>query len=325
VDADERTGASDVWASAIGETPHLPAVRASTELAVPEPSQTATAARTVLGLADALVTLVGEALDRPDGRLRVVGDVTLGAAWQGYRASARVVSGVAGATAPLARLVADPPLVPSALRLGSLASGAAATWRRERPEALHRAQSARDAVVPPVVDAALAPVDLTDLVVRRVDLETVVLRALDQLDLTRIVLDRVRLEQVVSRALAETDLTAVVVDQVDLERVVNSALDEVDLNAVIRDRVDLVGIAQEVIDAIDLPEIIRDSTGSVASETVRSIRMQSIDADQGVSRVVDRVIAWRRGRDTTSPAQSQQPEADDEAAARAERHQEPDA
>jgi hypothetical protein len=289
VDDEERTGMRDVWASVTEETPHLPAVRASQQLAVRESSEVAAAARTVLGLADALVTLVGAALDHPDGRLRAVGDVTLGVTWQGCRASARVVSGLAAASAPVARLVVDPPLVPRAVRPRTLANTAAAVWRQERPAALDRAQSARDAVVPPVVDAALAPVDLTNLVVRRVDLEAVVLRALDQIDLTR-----------------------VVIDQVDLERVVTAALDEMDLNAVVRDRVDLVGIAQEVIDAIDLPEIIRDSTGSVASETVRSIRMQSIDADQGVSRLVDKVIAWRRGRDTESPGTPRPPDRVDE-------------
>lgn len=49
-------------------------------------------------------------------------------------------------------------------------------------------------------------------------------------------------------------------------------------------QLDLARVAREVIDDIDLPEIIRSSTGSVASETVRDVRMQAIEADEAVSR-----------------------------------------
>lgn len=75
---------------------------------------------------------------------------------------------------------------------------------------------------------------------------------------------------------------------------VGMVLDRVDLNSVVRQRVDLVGIADDVIDGIDLPEIIRKSTEAVASETVRDVRMQSIDADEAVSRLVGRLVPRRR-------------------------------
>ena len=61
------------------------------------------------------------------------------------------------------------------------------------------------------------------------------------------------------------------------------------------EQVDLVGVAEYVVAEIDLPEIIRASTGSVASEAVRGLRMQGVDADQAVARVVDRML-FRRGR-----------------------------
>ena len=51
---------------------------------------------------------------------------------------------------------------------------------------------------------------------------------------------------------------------------------------------DLVGLTNEVIAEVDLPEIIRESTGSVASETLRGVRMQSISGDDAVTRIVDR-------------------------------------
>ncbi|MEU3270592.1 hypothetical protein ABZ639_07080 [Saccharomonospora sp. NPDC006951] len=50
------------------------------------------------------------------------------------------------------------------------------------------------------------------------------------------------------------------------------------------DRLDLPGIVREVIAEIDLPEIIRTSTGSIASESVRDIRIRLVAADDAVSR-----------------------------------------
>jgi hypothetical protein len=66
---------------------------------------------------------------------------------------------------------------------------------------------------------------------------------------------------------------------------------------------DLVGLADQVIEGIDLPEIIRESTGTVASEVVRGVRMQSIDADEAIARVVDRLFLRRRRRATDAPGE----------------------
>ena len=80
-----------------------------------------------------------------------------------------------------------------------------------------------------------------------------------------------------------------VVARADLD----AAVARVDLDAVIA-RVDLVAIVEEVLDEIDLPAIIRDSTGSMASETVRGVRMTGISADDAISRAVDRALFRRR-------------------------------
>ena len=101
--------------------------------------------------------------------------------------------------------------------------------------------------------------------------------------------------------MSSVDLTEIVLTQVDLDRVVEAVLDRIDLDAVARDRMDLIGLADYIIDGIDLPGIIRGSTGSVASETVRTVRMKSIDADEAVQRVVDRVLLWRKGRAVDAP------------------------
>jgi hypothetical protein len=132
----------------------------------------------------------------------------------------------------------------------------------------------------------------------RLDVDEVAARLLDQLDLTRLVLDRVDLERVATGALERLDLTSIVVDQVDLGAVVSAALQQVDLTQIVLQQVDLLGVAEYVVDGIDLPEIIRDSTGSVASEAVVGLRLQGVDADVVVGRVVDRMLGRRRQRRT---------------------------
>jgi hypothetical protein len=113
------------------------------------------------------------------------------------------------------------------------------------------------------VDAVVARADL-DAAVRRVDIDAV--------------LDRVDLDAVA----AKLDVDAVVA-RADLDRVIK--------------RIDVIGIVEEVLDVIDLPAIIRDSTGSMASETVRGVRMTGVSADDALSRVVDRALFRRRRHD----------------------------
>jgi hypothetical protein len=130
--------------------------------------------------------------------------------------------------------------------------------------------------------------------ISELEVDALAAQLLNQLDLTQLVLERVDLQQVVSGALAQLDLTAIVVEQVDLGDVVAAALQRVDLTAIVMSQVDLLGVAQYVVDGIDLPEIIRDSTGSVASEAVVGMRMQGIEADVIVGRIVDRMLRRRR-------------------------------
>jgi hypothetical protein len=163
------------------------------------------------------------------------------------------------------------------------------------------------------VEPVLDNLDLTEIVLQRVDLDAVVRtvithvdedeiatvvakvdvnaiagtldvdQLLDQMDLTAIVLSRVDLVKVVDAVLDRMDLTAIVLSRVDLVKVVDAVLDQMDL----------IALANEIIDGVDLPEIIRDSTGSMASETVKGVRMQGIEADQAVGRAVDRLLLRR--------------------------------
>ena len=132
--------------------------------------------------------------------------------------------------------------------------------------------AAMDRAVPLVADAILQRLDLTDLVLDRVDLRRVVESTLDEIDLTSLVLQRV-----------------------DIDAIVGAA----DIDAVI-DRVPIVAIADYVIDEIDLPQIIRDSTSGVAGEALDSVRRQGVGADVMLSGFIDRIIR-RRERSLDAP------------------------
>jgi hypothetical protein len=121
---------------------------------------------------------------------------------------------------------------------------------------------------------------------------------LERIDLNRIVLDQVDLNLIVNRALDTLDLTQLVIDRVD----VNAIVAEADIEAVI-DRVPIIPLANYVIDEIDLPAIIRSSTGGIAGDAMKTVRVQSAGADQLVSRVADRVVFRRRKRKVDAPGE----------------------
>lgn len=133
--------------------------------------------------------------------------------------------------------------------------------------------AALDRIVPVVTDAIVDRLDLTEIVLSRVDLNRVVNRALDSLDLTQLVLDRVDINAVV----AEADFDSII------------------------DRVPVVPLANYVIEEIDLPQIIRESTGGIATDAINAIRVQGVGADQFVSRLADRLLFRRRQRQVEAP------------------------
>ena len=159
-------------------------------------------------------------------------------------------------------------------------------WRKEQQEDESIGSSFVGAVVPQIVDATLDQLDLTELVLSRVDFERVV----DAVDLERAV-SRVDVDAIVSGI----DLDAIVA-RVDIEAIIR----RVDLAAIAReviDQLDLASIAKGVIDEIDLPQIMRESTGTMANETVEGVRVQSMIADRTVSRFVDRLLRREAERD----------------------------
>jgi hypothetical protein len=144
---------------------------------------------------------------------------------------------------PVVHAALDPPLVPASLRPRRLFESLRRRGADQRAAGRARASAALDTVLPRVVGELLKHADLTQNVIRYVDLDRVV---------------------------ASVDLDAAAAN------------------------IDLASLAEQVIDDVDLPEIIRESTGSMASDTVRGARMQSIAADEAVSRAVRRLLL-RRG------------------------------
>ena len=160
------------------------------------------------------------------------------------------------------------------------------SWREDRPEARAAATAVAVEATRQAVDVVLDQLDLTQIVLDHVDLDRIVASVdmdavVDRLDLDRIV-QRVDIDRVAERI----DLDAVA-ERLDVERVVA--------------RLDLAKLSLEVIERIDLPEIIRSSTGTVASEGVRVVRMQTFGADRAIAGLVGRVLG-RKPPELTEPS-----------------------
>lgn len=197
--------------------------------------------------------------DRETSGLGLAGEgvlVVVSAGWRAAATCGRLLGSFvqAGLRPPLASLGLDPERL-----LRQLSD----RGRANRTATVQRVDAFASAAIPWAVSAVLDRLDLTAMVIERVDLDTVA----TQLDLGSI-LDRVDLDAMVAR--------------VDLDRIVA--------------RLDVPGLALWVIESVDLPGIIRESSSSVATQTVKGVRAASLEADQAVSGVVDRILLRRRGR-----------------------------
>lgn len=183
---------------------------------------------------------------------------------------------------PVVGAALRPPGLPRRLQPGRWLSLLASRGAACRVTARNDLAELNDRLVPLVAAEVLRRVDVATLLAEHVDLDHVV----STVDLDAAA-QRVDLDRIVNRL----DLTAIVLERVDLDAVVDAVLS----------RIDLVGLAEGVIDEIDLPELIRESTGSMASETVRSARMQGIAADEAVGHAVDRLLRRRRTSSRSQP------------------------
>jgi hypothetical protein len=227
------------------------------------------AVRLALGLAEAAGEGIAVAVDRrrppAAGWNAAVGAGLMAGA--GVMAAGRLA---VRAVRPVADVVLHPPVVPQRWHPARGVEALARLGGQERAAARRDLDQALTALVPVVVERVLERISLTDLVRQHVDINALV---------------------------AGVDLDAIAA-RIDVDAVAA----RLDIDAVIS-RMDLIGLADEVIEGIDLPEIIRESTGTVASEVVRGVRMQSIDADEAIARIVDRLILRRRRRATDAPGE----------------------
>ncbi|HEY6683570.1 MAG TPA: hypothetical protein VI030_11385 [Propionibacteriaceae bacterium] len=296
-------------------------------------------------------------------------DAALGAAAMATNAAVWVVRRFARATAPVGRIVMHPPILAERLHPARVVEALADRGHVARTSTSADLNQIIAAVVPPVVYEVLDNLDLTALVLERVDIDTVVSAVdveaiVDRVDIAAIVerldidaivsnvdidaivrkvnidaiasqldidsiVSRVDVDAIVSQLdidaiVSRVDVDAIVsqldvdaiVSQVDLDAIakridldaiaeridIDAIVSRVDVDAIVR-RLDLVGLAEEVVNGIDLPEIIRESTGSMASDVVRDVRMQSIDADVAIARLIDRILRRRRARRTDAPGE----------------------
>jgi len=236
--------------------------------------------------------------------------LTVGVARWGARAATTLVRTGELALSPVTTSV---PFRDGMRRLGAELGRLDARWRSERPQEEEAAQALVRLLVPQVVDAALDQMDLNKIVAERVDIAEIIERvdlnaAVARVDLDAI-LERVDLNAVVARVDLDAILERVNVDDivahVDLDRVVDridvdAVAAKLDVEAIVR-KLDLAAIAREVVDELDLPEIIREAMGSMTTETVGGIRVQSMNADHAISRLVDRVLRRRAASEGPPP------------------------
>lgn len=119
----------------------------------------------------------------------------------------------------------------------------------------------------------------------------------------RLVLTRV--PGLTTALLNQLDLTAVVAERVD----VNAVAAQVDVDAIARrvdvvailDRMDPDAVTRYLVEELDLPAIISSSTGSIMSDALHDVRMQSISADERLNRAVDAMLLRRGPRRRTAP------------------------
>lgn len=141
-----------------------------------------------------------------------------------------------------------------------------------------------DHVLPLLVDLAIRRYVDLDGLVSTVDIDAVAQQLDVEAVIAKVDLDAIAERIDVDAILDRLDLTATVLERVDMKVVVDGVLQQVDVAALV----------EEVLDEIDLPEIIRESTGTMASDTVRNARLQGVNADEAITRVVDRLLMRRR-------------------------------
>jgi hypothetical protein len=260
------------------------------------------------------------AKDPEDAQRRIaatsdVANLLLAIGWRTSHVSGDVLTRLVRITTPAVSVVLDPPLVPERFAPRRFMRRLTVSWTVDRAAAVEAFTQLTHAVTPAavvVVEDLVQPEELMLRAMEQVDLDPVVAAAIDVLDLDHVVtqvleatdldaavaklVERTDLEKAVSAGLEHLDITAVVLDHLDVPRLVEGIMARIDTTKLVLDNVDIVTLAEAVIDGVDLPRIVRESSGSIASETVDIVRLQGMDADRAVARLVDRLLGRSRGQ-----------------------------
>jgi hypothetical protein len=121
-------------------------------------------------------------------------------------------------------------------------------------------------------------------------LPDVVAAIAQRLDVTELILERVDLDRIVDDVDLHAAMARLPIDELVARLDVEAVAARVDLDALIA-RLDLADIAGRAVEAIDLPEIIRESTGELGTEAVDTLRYKSMHADRALNRWRDRVFS----------------------------------
>ncbi|MGA9162261.1 MAG: hypothetical protein WB297_15540 [Actinomycetota bacterium] len=269
----------------------------------------------------------GDETSRPASGVPLVAGAALGVALEAGRWGARAATTMYRSAELFFSLATSPGFVQEPLReAGARLEALDARWREQRPRDEEAAAAFLRLLIPQVVDAALDQVDLNELVATRIEID----RIIELIDLDRViggmdidaivakldldhVLDRIDVRALVERVpvdeiVSRLDIDAIVA-RVDLDQVVSrvdiqAVADNLDIPALVR-RLDLTAIASEVIEEVELTRIIQEAMGSMTTETVGGIRVQSMNADRAISRLVERLL--RRTTDGASGVGSGDP------------------
>jgi hypothetical protein len=235
--------------------------------------------------------------DRPHGRgsppsgLPLLVGAALGLTVEAARLGIRAMGAMTAAAEPF--LSAGSLFVPGLDALDRRSARLNRVWLIERSRNEETATAFAYALMPELVSTMLDQLDLTELVRERVDLDRIVQDVDIDAIAARIDLDPI-LERVDVDAIAAALDVDEVVARVDLDRVVDrvdvqAVASRVDVEALVS-RMDLGAIASRVLDELDIPAIVRGSTGAMATETVDGIRLQGMNADRLVARLVNRTL-----------------------------------
>jgi len=135
--------------------------------------------------------------------------------------------------------------------------------------------------------ARLVP-ELAAAIVERLDLAGIV--AAVPIDL---IMEQIDVDAIVARVDVDALIRRVDVDAIVARVDVDAIVARVDVNRIM-ERVDIAPMATEVLDTVDIGQIVRESTGTVTGDIVDSARIQSMQLDTFVNRIVDALLLRRR-------------------------------